>query len=178
MAARNYAWETTETKPSDAATYERARRLANVALWTVDIQRRRLNSTEPEDKDFPLRPWSDFQFLIVALARLRRAAELAAKVPSIRSNMRAALRNFDAVLPHLKTMRDVAEHIDDYGVDAGKDKNISRKSLEVSSWDNRTWSWLGFETDIDEALSAGAQLFEALKDCQSALSPTHKQSSR
>lgn len=155
-------------KPSDAATYERARQLANVALWTIDIQRRRLNSTEPEDKDFPLRSWSDFQFLIVALIRLRRAAELAAKVPSIESSMRIALRNFDSVLPHLKTMRDVAEHIDDYGIDVGKNKNISRKSLEVSSWDNRNWSWLGFETDIDAALLAGVQLFEALKECQIA----------
>jgi hypothetical protein len=49
-----------KVKPSDAATYDHARRLANVALWTIDIQRRWLNSTEPEDKDFPFRQWSDF----------------------------------------------------------------------------------------------------------------------
>ena len=70
-------------KPSSAATYERARRLANQALWTIDLQRRRLNSDEPEDAKFILRKWSDFHFLVVALTRLRRAAVLAEKVPEI-----------------------------------------------------------------------------------------------
>ena len=75
-------------KPDSAAIYERARRLANQALWTVDLQRRRLNSDEPEDDKFVLRKWSDFHFLIVALTRLRRAAELAARVPAISEDMR------------------------------------------------------------------------------------------
>ena len=156
-------------KPVDAATYERARRLANQALWTIDIQRRRLNSVEPEDEKFVLRKWSDFHFLIVALTRLRRAAELAAKVPSIRANMRNALKTFDTALPHLKKMRDVAEHIDDYAVDSGKDKDINRKSLEIGSCDGETWSWLGFGLNVDETLSASVTLFEALKECSSSI---------
>jgi hypothetical protein len=152
-------------KPDNIVTYERARRLANQALWTIDLQRRRLNSEEPEDTEFILRKWSDFHFLIVALTRLRRAAELAAKVPTISEQMRAALKIFDAALPHLKKMRDVAEHIDDYAVDGGKDRNISRKSLEVASSDGEKWQWLGFEIDVGMALSASAALFGALKDC-------------
>jgi hypothetical protein len=151
--------------PDGTATYERARRLANQALWAVDLQRRRLNSEEPEDAKFTLRQWSDFHFLIVALTRLRRAAELAAKVPVISERMHAALKTFDAALPHLKKMRDVAEHIDDYAVDSGKDRSISRKSLEVGSSDGETWEWLGFETDTGRALSASITLLEAMKDC-------------
>lgn len=101
-----------------AETYERARRLGNLALWTVDLQRRRINSDVPEDNKFILRRWSDFDFLVVALIRLRRAAQLAAKVPQIRAKMDAALKKFDVALPHLKKMRDVAEHIDDYALDS------------------------------------------------------------
>ena len=59
--------------PSPAATYERARRLANIAVWTAQLQRRRLATDEPEDSEFLFRRWADFQFLIVALTRVRRA---------------------------------------------------------------------------------------------------------
>ena len=156
-------------KPSDAATYERARRLANLALWTVQMQRRRLNSEEPEDKEFVFRTWSDFQFLIVALTRLRRAAVLAAKIAPIKGRMRHALSTFDTALPHLKTMRDVAEHIDDYSVDAGHNRGISRKSLEVASSDGETWNWLDSSINANEAMSASIQLFSALKDCASTV---------
>jgi hypothetical protein len=152
-------------KPDEAATYERARRLANHALWTIDLQCRRLNSTEPEDDRFILRKWSDFHFLIVALTRLRRSIELATKVSSIENSMRSALKAFDASLPNLKKMRDVAEHIDDYAVDSGKDKNISRKSLEVGICNGETWRWLDFEINVCEALKASISLFAALKRC-------------
>lgn len=156
-------------KPDSAATYERARRLANQALWTVDLQHRRLNSVEPGDDKFIFRKWSDFHFLIVALTRLRRAAELAAKVPAIREQVHGALQIFDAALPHLKKMRDVAEHIDDYAVDTGKDSEISRRSLEHGHSDGETWQWLGFELDVSEALSASISLFDVLKDSGSLL---------
>lgn len=152
-------------KPERVATYERARRLGNQALWTIDLQRRRLNADEPGDAKFILRRWSDFHFLIVALTRLRRAASLAAKVPPISTRMRNALKTFDAALPHLKKMRDVAEHIDDYAVDGGKDRNISRKSLEVASSDGEIWQWLGFKIDASVALAASVALFGAMKDC-------------
>jgi hypothetical protein len=152
-------------KPSDAAIYERARRLANQALWTVDLQCRRLKSVEPEDDEFVLRKWGDFHFLIVSLTRLRRAAELALKVPTINERIRAALEPFDIALPNLKKMRDVAEHIDEYAVDSGKDRSISRKSLEVSVVDGDEWEWLRYGINAGEALSASVALFDALRDC-------------
>jgi hypothetical protein len=51
---------------------------ANIANWSVHLQYRRLESSDPEDAAFVLRRWADFDFMIVALIRLRRAAQLAA----------------------------------------------------------------------------------------------------
>lgn len=150
-------------KPSDSATYERAMRFANQAMWTIDLQHRRLTTAEPEDARFALRKWSDFSFFIVAITRLRRAAELASKIPSIREPVRRSLDLFDGEMPSLRTMRNVAEHFDEYALDAGRDRRISRKSLEVVSSDSRTWCWLDSELNIDQARSAGLKLFKALK---------------
>ncbi len=122
--------------PTPEATYERARRLANTAMWTISLQRRRINSVEPEDDDFKLRIFADIDFLIVALTRLRRAAELASKVKEIEPHIRASLVEFDKALPDLKTMRDTAEHFDDYSIDKGNNKKLSRKSLEVKTLSN------------------------------------------
>ena len=96
------------SKPTAGATYQRARRLANVAMWSIELQCRRLESVEPEDAMFVLRRWTDFDFLIVALTRLRRAARLAARIPQLQASLGAALAQFDRALPHLRKMRDVA----------------------------------------------------------------------
>lgn len=150
-------------KQSDAAKYERARRVANLALWTLSVQLRRLNGEEPEDKDFPLRRWSDFHFFIWALVRFRKACQIASKIPSIQTAMSTELNKFDSVLPNLIKMRDVAEHIEDYALSKGKDRTISRQSLEVGSFDGETWSWLEFEINCPKALSTCEEIFEILK---------------
>lgn len=162
--------------PTDAATYERARRLANVALWTSAIQRRRLSTEEPEDAKFPLRARVDFDLFVVALSRLRRAAVLALKVGSIKPKMKDALGKFDAAVPHLKTMRDVAEHIDDYAIDSGRDSTISRRELEVSIRTGDTWEWLGHTIEVEKAFVAAVHLFEALKACASEIRKEPNQS--
>jgi hypothetical protein len=68
--------------PSPVATYERACRLANVAVWTAVLQRRRLATDEPEDDEFLFRRWTDFQFFIITLTRVRRAASPRCKDPN------------------------------------------------------------------------------------------------
>lgn len=155
--------------PSDAATYERARRLANLAMWTVALQRRRLKTDEPEDAEFLFRRWADFQFLIIALTRLRRAALLAAKVPALIKAMQDALTNFDAALPKLKRMRDIAEHFDDYALEKGRDSGVSRDSLEVGVIGNSVFQWLGHELNADAAVSAAHQLFNDVQQAQSLI---------
>jgi hypothetical protein len=155
--------------PSDIATYERARRLANLAMWTVALQRRRLKTNEPEDGQFLFRRWADFQFLIVALWRLRRAADLAAKVPALVGAMRDALREFDTALPSLKKMRDIAEHFDDYAMERGRHRTVSRESLEVGVIGDSVFQWLDQEINADTALAASQQLFVSIQRAQPCL---------
>jgi len=60
-------------------------------------------------------------------------------------------------------MRDVAEHIDEYAPDDGRNKDISRMSLEVSTLDDTTFEWLGIKLDANEALTISEKLFDASK---------------
>ena len=152
-----------------AATYERAKRLANFALWTIDLQIHRLQRDELGDKKFILRKWADFHFFVLALTKLRRAGILASKVPSIKLKIDKALKQFDAQLPYLITMRNVEQHFDDYAIDQGRDKAISKKSLEVGMYDDKTWYWLGFEVDINKALKVSAKFFQVIKESQGLL---------
>ncbi len=65
---------------SEADILERARSLCSEGCFAVALQHRRLRSKEPEDEVFILRWWTDLQFLIVSLRRLRRSALTAAHV--------------------------------------------------------------------------------------------------
>jgi hypothetical protein len=149
-------------KPSHQATYERARSLARDACFAVALQCRRIAADEPWDV-YMRHIWADFQFLLVALTRTRRAAGLAAKVPEIAPAIEAAIKTFDATLPYLKTMRDVAEHIDDYAVDDGRHAAVERQALGAALFAKKRIEWLGFTLDTDEARQACEALFQAIK---------------
>src|SRR5260370_3994315 len=97
------------TIPVPAATYERARRLANYWLFTIELQCRRLKSSEPEDEQFALRRWVDFAFLVVALTTFRRAVALAAGLPGLHAVLSLGLQVFDGELPSPKMVRDTYE---------------------------------------------------------------------
>jgi hypothetical protein len=113
-------------------------------MWSIELQCRRLEAVEREDADFVLRRWADFDFLIVALTRLRRATGLAAKIPQLRASLDAALEQFDKALPGLKKMRDVTEHVDDYALDRGRQKAVGRQALEVSTMKLTAQHYVGF----------------------------------
>ena len=87
--------------------------------------------------------------------------------------MVAALQEFDASLPDVKRMRDVAEHIDEYAVDQGRHRSVARQSLEVSSMSDAgpTLEWLDGRLNAQEALQASQKLFEAIKVCAHAFAP-------
>ena len=140
-------------------------------MWTIDLQARRLQRSEPEDAAFVFRRWADFHFLIVALTRLRRAAVLAAKVPAIRAQIQTAIRTFDQALPQLKKFRDVAEHVDDYAVDAGRDRSVTRQHLGVATMDLTapTVTWLGHSLTVPTARAASKTLFRAIQGSKSAI---------
>ncbi|MGC1165837.1 MAG: hypothetical protein WA862_07010 [Solirubrobacterales bacterium] len=155
-------------QPSDAATLERAHSLANEAVHMVALQRRRLQSEEPEDQAFIFRRWADFQFLVISLRRLRLAGLLAAKHEVSRAAIRSAIREFDESLPDLQKMRNVGEHIDDYAFEGGRDRSVDRRALQVGSFDSTTLEWLGERLNVDEALAAAENLYRAIKDALSA----------
>ena len=83
--------------------------------------------------------------------------------------MRKALTNFDAALPALKSMRDIAEHFDDYAIDRGRDSKISRKALEVGVIGNSVFRWLSSEINADTAVSVAQQLFKDIQQAQSLI---------
>jgi hypothetical protein len=150
---------------ADAVVLERTLRLVNIELHAVALQRRRLASSEPEDDDFDFRWWTDLQFFILALWRLRRYAEIVVSVPSATGQIRLALDQFDRAVPALRVMRNIGEHGDEYAVDSASRqvKSIHARQLEVGAWDGQTYQWLGRSLNVDQALAAGKALFEAVK---------------
>jgi hypothetical protein len=66
-------------------------RLVNLELHAVALQRRRLASPEPEDDEFEFRWWTDLQFFVLALSRLRRYAEIPTRVASVADDVRVSL---------------------------------------------------------------------------------------
>lgn len=167
---------TVRAAPSDAATMERALRFANVAMFTIALQRRRLKSVEPEDERFAFRWWADFEFLITALRRMRRSAELATKAPSVRIEVEAAIAEFDAAVPSLLPMRNVLEHIEDFGVDDPRRRlgDIDRGQLEVSTWGESTVQWLGRELNIDGAFTGASTLLHTMREVARAHWPSRR----
>ncbi len=101
-------------EPNVAVILERAHRLANDAVRAVALQHRRLHGREPEDDSFVFRWWADLQFLIIALRRLRRVAQVAGEAPHVAGTVATALREFDKAVPDLARMRNVGEHLDSY----------------------------------------------------------------
>jgi hypothetical protein len=88
------------------------------------------------------------------LWRMRLAGNLAQRTmgPSW-----TALQEFDQVLPDLKLMRDVAQHIDEYGRDGDNRRHsnpttgqrVGRRSLHVMSLGDWSFNWLGGTIDFD-----------------------------
>ena len=144
----------------------RAKRLCNETCFTVALQHRRLGSAEPEDKVFVFRWWADLQFLVVALRRMRRSAQIAARVPGLTDSVKVAIQKFDATLPGILRMRNVGEHVDSYAAnDASRhDKAVLAEHLEVGTWDGRIYEWLGESLNIDTALRAAESLLHAIKE--------------
>ena len=81
-----------------------------------------------------------------------------------------AITAFEARLPGLKLMRDVAEHIDDYALDNGRNRAVTKEILEVSTFaeDGPTLRWLGAELNAQQALVASEALFQAIQQAASS----------
>lgn len=144
---------------------EDARTLANEAVWAIALQRRRLRTSESEDNEFLFRVFYDWQYAIVMLRRLRTCAMLASRVPRVAATVEHAIDDFDRALPHLREMRNVGEHIDDYKASDGRRGHpVSSGQVQVGQFGERTLTWLNGELDIDLALAAAKSLYSAICD--------------
>ena len=144
---------------------ERGFRLMNEHMHALALQRRRVSSTEPEDRVFLFRTWSDLRFLIIALNWLRRDAKIVATAAGD-PEFEIAIAEFEKGVP-FKILRDVGEHMDDYAIDSKKRrvKSISPNALECGTWDGTTFSWLGESLNVDTALEAAKRLLASARRC-------------
>jgi hypothetical protein len=137
-----------EEKEKIVAVYEDARSEANIAVWAIKLQLQRLNSKENEIPDFVLQPIVDFHFLVTALTRLRKMAELVSKY----SDISEGIKKFDEALPDLKNIRNVLEHLDEYRMGKGRNKSVSVNGLRTIMVDPNRIHWLDYEINGNEAL--------------------------
>jgi hypothetical protein len=152
----------------ELALWDRGRSLANFHIHAVAMQAARFRSAIKEpDNRFVLRPVAEFEFLCVSLVRLKRAAQLAATIPSIKVKMETAIAAYDAAIPRLDTLRNVAEHFDDYVLEQGRDKSLTppefRAGLQVMSFSENEVFWFDTALNVDDCLKAAEALFHAIK---------------
>jgi hypothetical protein len=163
--------------PTPLAILERAVRLGSDSLRGITLQIRRVQGTEPEDSEWWARLWLDCQFLVVVLWRMRQAGVLATQARVERDRIRLAVAEFDAELPDLKRMRDVAQHFDEYAVDgkgrrhfrSDRKAKVGRRQLEVGSWavdeDGHIvgYRWLDGVIDFKSATDASWALYREIQ---------------
>jgi len=119
-----------------------------------------LNSKENEIPDFVLQPVVDFHFLVTALTRLKKMAELVSKY----SNISEGIKKFDEALPDLKNIRNVLEHLDEYRMGKGRNKSVSVNGLRTIMLDPNRIQWLDYEINGNEVLEVSGLLFEEIKN--------------
>jgi hypothetical protein len=143
--------------------YEDARTMANIATWGVELQTRRIRNSIQEDKneieEFVMQPIIDFHFLVTALSRLRLTAELVSEICDLSS----AIEDFDKNLPDLRAVRNILEHIDEYRVGKGHNKNVPKVSFQTFTLDDDSIKWLNYEINLEQAIKASGDLFMAIK---------------
>lgn len=154
---------------TDAALVKRMRTEATTWINAVHMQHRR--ATHPiVDPEAPgeeaWRQEIDLHFLLVALTRLRRAVGLTGRVEGLRDRLLDSLMEFDEDVPLLTTLRNVAEHFDDYTRGKGRTSQVKRHQLQVWSLgededSGLVWRWLGVEFSVEGAHRAATRLYRS-----------------
>lgn len=154
-----------DEKPSDAATMEKAISLSKEYLHVATLQKNRLQKPCSEEYSFIFKYWIDLQFFILSLYRFRNMVKLAAKIDSISIPVKNAIQDFDRGMPDLKIMRDVGEHMYDYGIDHERRhvKEINRKHLQSGTFDGIIFTWLDKKMNINSALDETVKLYQKLQ---------------
>jgi len=79
------------------------------------------------------------------------------------SNISEAIKKFDETLPDLKDIRNVLEHIDEYRLGKGRNKNVSANALRTILLGPDRIQWLDYEIKTNEAIEVSDFLFQAIK---------------
>jgi len=144
-------------------TLRRSQQVADTAARAVALQLRRLATNEPEDVEFWDRMWADWEYLIVSLRRLERAAR-AVWLATSDEAVNIELTRFHQRLPSLKHFRDIGEHWDDYVLN-----NPKRHVRHFTAWDldmkvvsPSLIGWLGHTLEAADVRVAAADLFQVV----------------
>lgn len=140
------------------ALYDEARALASNACWSVDLQMLRLKRGKVEISDFQQQPIADFLFLLTAISRLRRAADLASNVVDLKDD----IESFDRSIPGWRKMRNAMEHIDDYWRHLGRDSSVAPGQLPVFGFGDDNIQWLDGEISLSGVQDQCTRLFSAI----------------
>ena len=143
----------------ELAIFEDAKNMANIAVWGVELQIKRLQSQKNEISDFVMQPVVDFHFLIVALTRLRQSASLVSKI----SDISTAINTFDSAIPDLRTVRNILEHIDEYRIGKGNNKSVPKDSFQTILFGKKSIKWVNYEINLESAMKASSDLFTVIK---------------
>ncbi len=174
-AEREEKWE---------AVYEDARMLANFYVHAVAMQISRVRQEVSVSDQFVMRPFVDFEFLLVALVRLRRAACAIRKVPVAREAMQQAIKEYSDRLLALKNLRNITEHYDDYLLERERiykaDQSDPRAKTIRSGLLTKTMSqesieWMKCSMNLNEIMAAAEALFEEIKAVRRALGGASQQ---
>lgn len=162
--------------PTNAAVLQQAARLGNDAMMAIRMQLDRIEAGPSQlGEDGYWAVFIDVDFLIAALWRMRQAGMLA---KSRIGRWWTPLDAFDRALPDLRLMRDVSQHIAEYGIDGDGRKAINprtrkplgRRALEVKSLGD-TFGWLGGELDLTASETASMTLLNAIRTERDARNP-------
>ncbi|HEV8325530.1 MAG TPA: hypothetical protein VG389_28235 [Myxococcota bacterium] len=144
--------------------YEDLLSLANRAMWTIDLQVRRVRAfaTDPTvTSNFVLQPVSDAEFLIFSLDRL---LGIARQIDTMTAGaLRTALGEYERALPSLRRARNVIAHLDEYLRGDGRDQSVSVGSLSTTVLDAPNLQFAGLDFDLDAVMSAGGKLLAAIR---------------
>ncbi len=144
------------------ALYEEARSLANIACGSIELQIHRLRKREFEIPEFVMQPIADFHFLLTAINRLHRAANLANT--AIDRKLSSQIKEFGQSLPDWEKIRNTMEHIDDRWRNEKCKFPASKGELPVFLFGNDIVTWCGVELNLETVLQASSRLFQSIQD--------------
>lgn len=161
--------EAQQTPITDAALVGRMRTEATTWINAAHMQHHRVTHPVVDPSAPGNEVWRqeiDLHFLLVALTRLRRAVGLTTRVQELQGVLVERLTTFDEAVPSLKTLRNVAEHFDDYTIGRGRAAGIVRQQLQAWSLGEHSsqglvWRWLDIEFPIDASHDAATSLYQA-----------------